>query len=83
MQALENIEQFIKGVKMDNWAVALLTGATCVVGSVVMLVKKISSHRETEGKTKRARKRREESLQQAEQAVLRYKESVRVQSPGL
>uniref|UniRef100_A0AAX7TCG4 Fatty-acid amide hydrolase 1 n=1 Tax=Astatotilapia calliptera TaxID=8154 RepID=A0AAX7TCG4_ASTCA len=54
---------------------ALLTGATCVVGSVVMLVKKISSHRETEEKIKRARNRRDESLQRAEQAVLRYKES--------
>uniref|UniRef100_A0A3P8NQG3 Amidase domain-containing protein n=1 Tax=Astatotilapia calliptera TaxID=8154 RepID=A0A3P8NQG3_ASTCA len=58
-----------------SWAVALLTGATCVVGSVVMLVKKISSHRETEEKIKRARNRRDESLQRAEQAVLRYKES--------
>ncbi|XP_042072984.1 uncharacterized protein LOC106632720 [Haplochromis burtoni] len=75
MQALQNIEQFTKGVKMDKWAVALVTGATCVVGSVVMLVKKISSHRETEEKIKRARNKREESLQRAEQAVLRYKES--------
>ncbi|XP_063323521.1 vitamin D3 hydroxylase-associated protein-like [Pelmatolapia mariae] len=75
MQALQNIEQFIKGVKMDNWTAALLTGATCVVGSVVVLVKKSSSHRETEEKIKRARNRREESLQRAEQAVLRYKEA--------
>ncbi|CAI5639647.1 unnamed protein product [Oreochromis niloticus] len=60
---------------MDNQTAALLTGVACAVGSVVVLVKKISSHRKAEEKIMRAKNRREESLQRAEQAVLRYKES--------
>ncbi|CAI5639650.1 unnamed protein product [Oreochromis niloticus] len=75
MQALQNIQHFLKGVKMDNQTAALLTGVACAVGSVVVLVKKISSHRKAEEKIMRAKNRREESLQRAEQAVLRYKES--------
>uniref|UniRef100_A0A669DJ53 Fatty-acid amide hydrolase 1 n=1 Tax=Oreochromis niloticus TaxID=8128 RepID=A0A669DJ53_ORENI len=75
MQALQNIQHFLKGVKMDNQTAALLTGVACAVGSVVVLVKKISSHRKAEEKIMRAKSRREESLQRAEQAVLRYKES--------
>ncbi|KAL4000442.1 KRAB domain-containing zinc finger protein [Sarotherodon galilaeus] len=75
MQALQNIQHLLKGVKMDNQTAALLTGVACAVGSVVVLVKKISSHRKAEEKIRRAKNRREESLQRAEQAVLRYKES--------
>uniref|UniRef100_A0A669E2N7 Fatty-acid amide hydrolase 1 n=1 Tax=Oreochromis niloticus TaxID=8128 RepID=A0A669E2N7_ORENI len=62
-------------VKMDNWTAALLTGVACIVGYLVVRVKKISSLRQAEEKIKRARNRRDESLQRAEQAVLRYKES--------
>ncbi|XP_063323788.1 vitamin D3 hydroxylase-associated protein-like [Pelmatolapia mariae] len=74
MQALQNIQHFLKGVKMDSQTAALLTGVACAVGSVVVLVKKISSHRKAEEKIGRAKNRREESLQRGEQAVLRYKE---------
>ncbi|XP_039908702.1 vitamin D3 hydroxylase-associated protein-like [Simochromis diagramma] len=74
MQALQNIQDFLKGVKMDSQRAALLTGVVCAVGSVVVLVKKISSHRKAEEKIRRAKNRREESLQRGEQAVLRYKE---------
>uniref|UniRef100_A0A669F8K8 Fatty-acid amide hydrolase 1 n=1 Tax=Oreochromis niloticus TaxID=8128 RepID=A0A669F8K8_ORENI len=62
-------------LKMDNWTAALLTGVACIVGYLVVLVKKINSLRQAEEKIKRARNRREQSLQRAEQAVLRYKES--------
>uniref|UniRef100_A0A669B0P7 Fatty-acid amide hydrolase 1 n=1 Tax=Oreochromis niloticus TaxID=8128 RepID=A0A669B0P7_ORENI len=62
-------------MKMDNWTAALLTGVACIVGYLVVLVKKINSLRQAEEKIKRARNRREQSLQRAEQAVLRYKES--------
>ncbi|XP_026015732.1 vitamin D3 hydroxylase-associated protein-like [Astatotilapia calliptera] len=74
MQALQNIQDFLKGVKMDSQRAALLTGVVCAVGSVVVLVKKISSHRKAEEKIRRAKNRRDESLQRGEQAVLRYKE---------
>ncbi|XP_042072985.1 vitamin D3 hydroxylase-associated protein [Haplochromis burtoni] len=74
MQALQSIQDFLKGVKMDSQRAALLTGVACAVGSVVVLVKKISSHRKAEEKIRRAKNRREESLQRGEQAVLRYKE---------
>lgn len=78
----QNTEPFIKRVKMDNWTAALLTGVACIVGYLVVRVKKINSLRQAEEKIQRARNRRDESLQRAEQAVLRYKQSVRVQSFG-
>uniref|UniRef100_A0A3P9BHP1 Fatty-acid amide hydrolase 1 n=1 Tax=Maylandia zebra TaxID=106582 RepID=A0A3P9BHP1_9CICH len=62
-------------LKMDNWTAALLTGVACIVGYLVVRVKKINSLRQAEEKIKRARNRRDESLQRAEQAVLRYKQS--------
>uniref|UniRef100_A0A3B4FE93 Fatty-acid amide hydrolase 1 n=1 Tax=Pundamilia nyererei TaxID=303518 RepID=A0A3B4FE93_9CICH len=71
----QNTEPFIKRVKMDNWTAALLTGVACIVGYLVVRVKKINSLRQAEEKIKRARNRRDESLQRAEQAVLRYKQS--------
>ncbi|XP_039908699.1 vitamin D3 hydroxylase-associated protein-like isoform X2 [Simochromis diagramma] len=71
----QNTELFIKRVKMDNWTAALLTGVACIVGYLAVRVKKINSLRQAEEKIKRARNRRDESLQRAEQAVLRYKQS--------
>uniref|UniRef100_A0A3P9BGG9 Fatty acid amide hydrolase n=1 Tax=Maylandia zebra TaxID=106582 RepID=A0A3P9BGG9_9CICH len=61
---------------MDNWTAALLTGVACIVGYLVVWVKKINSLRQAEEKIKRARNRRDKSLQRAEQAVLRYKQSL-------
>uniref|UniRef100_A0A668T257 Fatty-acid amide hydrolase 1 n=1 Tax=Oreochromis aureus TaxID=47969 RepID=A0A668T257_OREAU len=60
---------------LDFKVAALLTGVACFGGYLIVLVKKINSHRKAEEKIKRARNRRDESLQRAEQAVLRYKES--------
>uniref|UniRef100_A0A3Q0S6Z1 Fatty-acid amide hydrolase 1 n=1 Tax=Amphilophus citrinellus TaxID=61819 RepID=A0A3Q0S6Z1_AMPCI len=50
-----------------NVTVALLTGVGCCIGALVVLVKKINSHREMKEKIERARNRRDESLQQAEE----------------
>ncbi|XP_030584230.1 vitamin D3 hydroxylase-associated protein-like [Archocentrus centrarchus] len=75
MQAVQNTQELIKSVKMDNWTAALLTGAACVGGALVVLVKKINNHLSTKEKIERARNRRDESLQRAEQAVHRYKQS--------
>uniref|UniRef100_A0A3Q4M8G9 Fatty acid amide hydrolase n=1 Tax=Neolamprologus brichardi TaxID=32507 RepID=A0A3Q4M8G9_NEOBR len=47
----------------------------CIVGYLVVRVKKINSLRQAEEKIKRARNRRDESLQRAEQEVLHYKQS--------
>uniref|UniRef100_A0A3Q2V3J6 Fatty-acid amide hydrolase 1 n=1 Tax=Haplochromis burtoni TaxID=8153 RepID=A0A3Q2V3J6_HAPBU len=60
---------------MDKWTAALLTGVACIVGYLVVRVKKINSLRQAEEKIQRARNRRDKSLQRAEQAVLRYKQS--------
>lgn len=75
---MENVQQFLQGVELDNRSAALLTGAACGVGALVVLALKVASHQETKDKIRRARDRQTESLQRAEQAVLRYKESVRL-----
>ncbi len=75
---MENVKQFLPSVELDNRTAALLTGAACGVGAVVVLVRRISSHQQAKKKIQRARDRRAESLQRAELAVLQYKTSVRV-----
>ncbi|KAG7230843.1 hypothetical protein INR49_019657 [Caranx melampygus] len=73
---MEKVEQFLRGVELDNrTGAALLTAAACGVGALVLLGRKVTSRRKAEEKIQRARRRRDESLQRAEQAVLRYKES--------
>ncbi|XP_035509343.1 fatty-acid amide hydrolase 1 [Morone saxatilis] len=72
---MDSVKQFLQGVELDNRTAALLTGAACGVGALVVLVRKVSSHQEAKDKIRRARTRRTESLQRAEQAVLQYKES--------
>ncbi|KAM9357667.1 fatty-acid amide hydrolase 1 [Symphorus nematophorus] len=72
---MENVREFLQGVELDNWTAARLAGAACGVGALVMLVQKVSSRKKAEEKMQRARNRRTESLQRAEQAVLKYKES--------
>lgn len=79
---MENVRQFLQGVELDNRTAALLTGAACGVGALVVLVRKVNSRQETKEKIRRARNRRAESLLRAEQAVLRYKESVRAETAG-
>uniref|UniRef100_A0A3B4XZL8 Fatty-acid amide hydrolase 1 n=1 Tax=Seriola lalandi dorsalis TaxID=1841481 RepID=A0A3B4XZL8_SERLL len=70
---MEKVEQFLRGVELDNRT--LITAAACGVGALVLMVRKVTSHREANDKIQRARNRRTESLQRAEQAVLRHKES--------
>lgn len=72
---MENVKQFLPSVELDNRTAALLTGAACGVGAVVVLVRRISSHQQAKKKIQRARDRRAESLQRAELAVLQYKTS--------
>uniref|UniRef100_UPI0037E8888E fatty-acid amide hydrolase 1 n=1 Tax=Semicossyphus pulcher TaxID=241346 RepID=UPI0037E8888E len=70
-----DFKQILQQVEPQYRTAALVTGAACGVGALVVLVRKFSSHLKTKEKIRRARARREESLQRAEQAVLQYKES--------
>ncbi|XP_074491641.1 vitamin D3 hydroxylase-associated protein-like [Sebastes fasciatus] len=72
---MENVKQFLQGVELDNRTAALLTAAACGLGALVVLVQKVYSHQEMQDKMQRARNRRADSLQRAEQAVLQYKKS--------
>ena len=76
---MENVKQFLQGVELNNRTAALLTGAACGLGALVVLVQKVYSHKEVQDKMQRARNRRAQSLQRAEHAVLQYKKSVRVE----
>ncbi|XP_039983659.1 fatty-acid amide hydrolase 1 [Xiphias gladius] len=72
---MEKVKELLRGGELDRRTAALLTGAACGAGALaVLLVRKVTS-RQTKEKIQRARNRRTESLQRAEQAVLRYKES--------
>ncbi|XP_078115240.1 fatty-acid amide hydrolase 1 [Sander vitreus] len=70
---MENVKQLLQGVELDTRTMALLTGAACGVGALVVLVQKVHSHQKMKEKIQRARNRRADSLQRAEQAVLQYK----------
>ncbi|XP_074491640.1 vitamin D3 hydroxylase-associated protein-like [Sebastes fasciatus] len=72
---MENVKQFLQRVELDNRTAALLTAAACGLGALVVLVQKVYSHQEAQDKMQRARNRRAQSLQRAEQAVLQYKKS--------
>ena len=74
---MEQVKLYLPGAELDNRTAAQLAGAACVVGALTVLVRMVSSRRVTKEKIRRARSRRDESLQRAEQAVLQYKESVR------
>uniref|UniRef100_A0A665UE85 Fatty-acid amide hydrolase 1 n=1 Tax=Echeneis naucrates TaxID=173247 RepID=A0A665UE85_ECHNA len=71
---MDEVEQFLRGLELDNRRAAVLTAVACGVGALVLLARKVAGHREAKDKIRRARDRRTESLQRAEQAVLRYKE---------
>ncbi|TKS74523.1 Fatty-acid amide hydrolase 1 [Collichthys lucidus] len=72
---MERVKLFLQGMELDSRTAALWTGAACAVGTFVMLVRKVSIRQKAKEKIERARNRRTESLQRAEQAVLRYKET--------
>lgn len=60
---------------LDNRTAALLTGAACVFGTLLVMVRRANSHLQEKRKILRAQRRREHSLQQAERAVLEHKQS--------
>ncbi|XP_073331917.1 fatty-acid amide hydrolase 1 [Pagrus major] len=72
---MDNVKLYLRGVELDRRTAAGLAGAVGVVGALTVLVRTVSSRRVAKEKIQRARDRRDESLQRAEQAVLRYKES--------
>lgn len=76
-RAMKDVPRLIPGVELEGRTAALLAAAAaCGVGALVVLVHKVSSHQKTTEKIQRARKRRTESLERAEQAVLRYRDAV-------
>lgn len=70
-----DFKHVLQQVEPHYGTAALVTGAACGVGALVILVQKLSKHQKTKEKVRRARARKAESLQRAEQAVLQYKES--------
>ncbi|KAM7012154.1 fatty-acid amide hydrolase 1 [Tautogolabrus adspersus] len=68
-------ERLLQQVEPHYGTAALVTGAACGVGALILLLQKFNNHQKTKEKIRRARARREESLQRAEQAVLQYKDS--------
>ncbi|KAG7514587.1 hypothetical protein JOB18_038148 [Solea senegalensis] len=72
---MEKATQFIHSVEMDKRTAALLTTGACAAGAAVLLFRKISSYQEAKSKIQRARARRTESLQHAQEAVQRYRVS--------
>ncbi|XP_035997184.1 vitamin D3 hydroxylase-associated protein [Fundulus heteroclitus] len=65
----------LQDLKMDNQTAALLASAACGLGALLVLMRSASRHRAAEDKIQRARSRRTESLQRAEQEVLRFRET--------
>ncbi|XP_054458233.1 fatty-acid amide hydrolase 1 [Anoplopoma fimbria] len=74
---METVKEFLRGVEVDSRAAALLTGAAaaCGLGALVVLAQKVCRHQEAKEKMQKARNRRADSLQRAEQAVLQYRKS--------
>ncbi|XP_037530668.1 fatty-acid amide hydrolase 1 [Nematolebias whitei] len=66
---------FLQDVKMDKRTAALLTTAACGLGVLLVLVRSVSSRRAAKVKVQRARSRRTESLQRAEQQVLLFRQT--------
>lgn len=73
---MENVKEFLQGLELNNRTAVLLTSAACGLGAVVVLVRKVTRYTDAMDKIQRARDNRTKSLQLAEQAVLRYKQSV-------
>lgn len=68
---------FVLDVKLDKRAAWLLAGGACAAWALVGVLRNAYNRWEANAKIRRARARRDESLHRAEEAVLRYKESVR------
>ncbi|KAM4739181.1 fatty-acid amide hydrolase 1 [Anableps anableps] len=72
---METLQGLVKGVKVESQTAALLTSAACGLGALLVVMRTVSGHRAAKEKIQRAKSRRTESLQRAEQEVLRYKQS--------
>lgn len=70
-----DFKQFLQEVEPHYGTAAMVTGAACGFGALLVLLQKFSSNQKTKEKIRRARARRDDSLQRSEQAVLQYKES--------
>ncbi|XP_054908534.1 fatty-acid amide hydrolase 1 [Poeciliopsis prolifica] len=71
---MESLKDLMMGVKVESQTAVLLTSAACGVGALLMVAQTVRGHRAAKDKIQRARSRRTESLQRAEQEVLRYKQ---------
>ncbi|XP_017262781.1 fatty-acid amide hydrolase 1 [Kryptolebias marmoratus] len=65
----------LRYAKVDKRTAALLTTAAGGLGALLVLVRMVSDRRTAKVKIQTARSRRAESLQRAEQAVLRYRQT--------
>ncbi|XP_061680684.1 fatty-acid amide hydrolase 1 [Syngnathoides biaculeatus] len=72
---MEKVKQFLPWLELDTRStVALVAGvAACLAGALVVLARGVGGRVEAGRKIQRARKRRDGSLEKAEQAVLQYK----------
>ncbi|XP_043984263.1 vitamin D3 hydroxylase-associated protein-like [Gambusia affinis] len=71
---METLKDLVKGVMVESQTAVLLTSVACGVGALLMVVQTVTGNRAAKDKIQRARSRRTESLQRAEQEVLRYKQ---------
>lgn len=78
---MDLVTDFLQGAELDGEAATFLTVVACVVGGLVVVAQRANSRRKAKEKIQRARDRRAESLQQAEEAVHRYKRTVRAARP--
>uniref|UniRef100_A0A3P9JB35 Fatty-acid amide hydrolase 1 n=1 Tax=Oryzias latipes TaxID=8090 RepID=A0A3P9JB35_ORYLA len=69
------MEPLIPGWKLDQRTAVQLTAAACGAGALVVLLRTVSRRRAARDKIQRARTRRTESLQRAEQEVQRYRQA--------
>uniref|UniRef100_A0A3Q3VIG4 Fatty-acid amide hydrolase 1 n=1 Tax=Mola mola TaxID=94237 RepID=A0A3Q3VIG4_MOLML len=67
---MDLVTDFLQGAELDGEAATLLTVVACVVGALVVVAQRVNSRRKAKEKIQRARDRRAESLQQAEEAVI-------------
>ncbi|XP_028301311.1 fatty-acid amide hydrolase 1 [Gouania willdenowi] len=72
---MQDLKVLLDGVKGDTGTAAVLGAAACGVVGVLLLLRTVSRGREVERKIQRARSRRTEVLQRADQAVLRYRQT--------
>uniref|UniRef100_A0A8C2WJE2 Fatty-acid amide hydrolase 1 n=1 Tax=Cyclopterus lumpus TaxID=8103 RepID=A0A8C2WJE2_CYCLU len=80
---MDNVNQFLQGARLDGRTAALLTGAACGAGALLALVHQVYRHQVAKEKMQRARNRRADGLQRAEEAVLQYKKSRPGTDPAL